>query len=110
MNISVEIHPRTFLTFLHRVFFFDVAITVVKRRSMLLPWTQADPAEFMFAVRAFANDVIASTVFLNCCVTFWAVLCISVNPVKRLRIVLAFLFPSFEERAFDWTVPRFAAF
>jgi len=109
MNISVEIHPRALLAFLHRVFFLDVAITVIKRRSMFLPRAQADPAEFVFTVRAFANDMIASTVFFNCCVTFWAVLCICVNPVKSLRVVLAFLFPPFEERAFDRTVPRFAA-
>ena len=30
MNISVEIHPRALLAFLHRVFFFNVAITVIK--------------------------------------------------------------------------------
>jgi hypothetical protein len=30
MNISIEIHPRALLAFLHRVFFLDVAITVIK--------------------------------------------------------------------------------
>ena len=50
-----------------------------------------------------------TSIFLDWSTTFWAVLCVAIQPVKSLTIILTLLLPSCEHVASCWRVGIFCA-
>lgn len=56
--------------------------TISIRARILTQLTQTDPAKVMFAILIFTHHVIATTVFFNSHIAFWAFFCICGYPIR----------------------------
>lgn len=86
-----------------------VAVAVVPRRAVRLPWTQTHPAKLGPARLIFAYHVIAAAVFFDGHMTLGTFFGVGRYPVRCFRVVVALFDPLFEPFTFDRIVPKLAA-
>jgi len=79
--------------------FFVVTIAGVPRCSVFAPWAHADPTELVLAF--LAGHMVAPAVLLNRALALAALLGITLDPVRRLAVILALLQPQLRNRAHD---------
>ena len=84
----------------------NLLVTIVVATT---PFLHAQPTKFIFASCCFTAHVIASTIFLDGCETFWTIFGVDRNPFACFWIIVTFLFPDLQHFAIYWFVYIFVA-
>lgn len=102
--------PRLFLS-IARLFGIVLIepIAIIPRGSMWLPRPETHPTELGSARLILAYHVVAAAVLLDGDVALGTLFGVGRDPVGRLRVVVALLYPLLEPLALDRVVPQLAA-